>query len=73
MKNIYLKIGMVGSILGCIMVAFNEPLITNIIWVALNPFMVVHNLKIKEKGQAILWGLYVIIAFGGILNYIFGG
>jgi hypothetical protein len=73
MKNIYLKIGMTGSIAGCILVAFNEPLLTNMIWVIFNPFMIFHNYQIKEYKQATLWGLYVIIAIGGIVNYILGG
>ena len=73
MKNIYLKIGMVGSILGCIMVAFNEAMLANIIWVILNPFMIIHNIKVKEKAQAMLWVLFVLIALGGILNYVLGG
>jgi hypothetical protein len=68
--NIYLKIGMTGSILGCILVAANYAFLANLIWLICNPCMLIHNYKVKEHEQVILWGIYVIIAFAGVFNHI---
>ena len=73
MKITYLKIGMIGGILGCTFVALNEPLFANLVWLFTNPFMILHNRKVKEKGQAILWGIYTFIAIAGTINCLFLG
>jgi hypothetical protein len=69
-KNILLKIGAFGGVTGCVFVAFGLPLEANMIWVLTNPFIAIHNYRIREYGQMILWSIYICIAvFGLIYNW----
>lgn len=61
-----LLVGLTGGVTGCISVSLGLPLLANIIWVITNPFMVWHNINVKEYGQAGLWAVYVGIAVFGI-------
>jgi len=69
----YLTIGMLGGIIGCILVAMNEPGYANLTWLISNPCMIIHNIKVKEKGQAILWSIYTFIALAGTINCFYLG
>ena len=66
MKNVLLKIGAIGGISGCIFVALGLPLHANITWVLTNPLIAIHNYRIKEYGQMLLWCIYVSIAIFGL-------
>jgi hypothetical protein len=63
---IELAIGLIGGITGCIAVSIGRPLVANLIWSCTNPFMVYHNIRVHEYGQAGLWTIYVGIAIFGI-------
>jgi energy-converting hydrogenase Eha subunit C len=69
--NNYLRIGMIGSIAGCVFVALDHALFANMIWVISNPMMLIHNLKIKEHAQVVLWATYVCIALAGVIFHFF--
>lgn len=70
MKNIFLTIGLIGGISGCIAVAQGDALLANIIWMLSNPAMIIHNVRVKEHGQAWLWSIYVGIATYGIIRWL---
>ena len=40
-----------------------------VIWIVTNFYLVFHNVMIKEYAQASLWGVYVVIAIYGLINW----
>lgn len=67
MNNPLLTIGMVGGLTGCVFVTLNETLAANLVWLATNPCLVIHNARVGEKKQAVLWGIYSLIALVGVI------
>jgi len=67
-SNIYLKLGIAGSLMGCVSVSAGQPLLANILWLLFNPLMIIHNYRAKEKAQMWLWTIYVLIALYGVFH-----
>lgn len=67
-RKIFLHIGILGSIIGCAAVSIGDALFANLFWLLTNPCMLIYNIKIKEKAQAMLWGIYILLAILGIFH-----
>ena len=61
-------IGIVGSLLGCLMVAKGKPLSANLLWLVTNPIICYHNYCIGDYSQMGLWTIYIILAIYGSIN-----
>jgi len=68
MNNIYLKVLTGISIIGAIMVSFGFPLYANLLWSISNPLIAWHNFRIIQKEQAVLFGVFTVIAWFGVIN-----
>ena len=56
------------SIIGAAWVATGHPIRANIVWSISNPALVLYNLTIVQTAQAVMFGIFSLIAFYGIYN-----
>ena len=57
-----------ASICGAILVSLGDPLFANLIWSFSNPLMAHYNYKIQQKEQAVLFSVFSVIAWFGLIN-----
>jgi len=50
------------------MVSFGFPLYANLLWSISNPLIAWHNFRIIQKEQAVLFGVFTVIAWFGVIN-----
>lgn len=67
-NNTTLKICVLCSIVGSIGVTLGNTFVANLIWSISNPIMVIHNHNCKQKEQAILFSIFTLLAWVGLLR-----
>ena len=65
---IKLKLLTAFNISGAIAVSMGSPLLANCIWSVTNPFLVWHNYKHNHTEQAVMFGVFALIAIAGVVN-----
>ena len=73
MKNKFIKLLTLISIAGAYCVAFDLGVLANMLWSFSNPLFAIHNYKSDQKEQAVLFGVFTIAAWLGVIRYFYLG
>lgn len=63
------ELGILGAVGGALCVGFERPLLANKIWLFSNPLLMVHNYKVGEYEQSLMFLIYCVIAIFGIVYH----